>query len=64
MELVIINFEKFMELNKEKIYEIARKNTVYNAEGHAVITKDDEWRNEDEWDILYEKLMKENESIK
>ena len=46
-----------MELNKDKIYEIARKNTVYNAEGHAVITKDDEWRDEPEWDAYYKELV-------
>ena len=51
--IIIKKYTKWLNKNKEKIYEIARNNTVYNAEGHAVIEKDDPWRNEDEWDDLY-----------
>lgn len=63
--MIIINkYTKWLNENKEKIYEIARKNTVYNAEGHAVIEKDDEWRNEGEWDDLYAGLIDACEEVK
>ena len=49
-------FINFLQKNKEKIYKIAEANTVKNKEGMAIITKDDEWRNETEWDVHYEEL--------
>lgn len=52
------SFERFIQKNKDKLYKMAEKNTTYNSEGRAVIKKDDEWRNETEWDDLYKKLIK------
>ena len=46
----------FIKENKEKIYALAKRNGKYNEEGQAVIEKDDPWRDETEWDILYESL--------
>lgn len=43
----------------ERDYELARKNTLYNEDGRAVIPKDDEWLEETEWDDLFEELKKE-----
>jgi hypothetical protein len=43
-------FEQFLKDNKEKLYEMAEKNTTRNKQGQVVITKDDEWRNEDVWE--------------
>ena len=40
-------------------YEVARKNTKYNKKGEAVISSDDEWIEETEWDEIAEKAMKE-----
>lgn len=47
---------KYLEKNKELAYNIASKNTPCNASGRPVITKDDEWRNEPEWDALFLEL--------
>ena len=35
------------------------KNTKYNNEGKAVIEKDDDWRDETEWDDMFEQMKKE-----
>lgn len=45
----------------ERDYELARKNTLYNKDGRAVIPKDDEWLEEAEWDDLFEELKKKHE---
>ena len=47
--------------NYEKLFEIAKKNTIYNSEGYAVVKKDDEWVDETEWDshIKEEKIKNE-----
>lgn len=42
-----------------KAYKTAIENTKYNEEGKAVISKDDEWINESEWDELFEQMKKE-----
>ena len=34
-------------------YDLARQNTKYNKNGKAVISKEDEWVEEGEWDILF-----------
>ncbi len=36
-------------------YKFAMQNTKYNASGRAVISSDDEWASENEWDELFEK---------
>ncbi len=46
------DFSSFMAQNREKAYAIANANTPKNKNGKAVITKDDPWRNEHEWDEL------------
>lgn len=43
----------------DKVYKLASENTKYNSEGKAVMTLDDEWRNEKEWDDVFELLQKE-----
>jgi hypothetical protein len=45
-----ISFKDFLKQNKEKIRKITEENTVRNSKGEVVITKDDSWRNETEWD--------------
>ena len=43
----------------KKAYRLAMKNTKYNNEGKAVVEKDDEWRDETEWDDMFEQMKKE-----
>lgn len=51
------NFSDFVKANKEKIYALAQKNTAYNSNGDAVISRNDSWFYEDEWDADYKELM-------
>lgn len=41
-------------------YQLAMENTKYNSDGKAVISKEDEWRDESEWDKIYQKYLEEN----
>ena len=43
----------------KKAYQFAMENTKYNSEGKAVIEEDDEWREETEWDDMFEQMKKE-----
>lgn len=43
----------------ERSYKLALENTKYNSEGKAIITENDEWRDEKEWDAVFEQLQKE-----
>jgi len=43
----------YIKNNKELVYSFATKNTPVNKDGRAVITKDDVWRNEPEWDKIF-----------
>ena len=47
---------QYLKENREKVYSFAAENTSYNAGGSPVVRKDDEWRDETEWDELYESL--------
>jgi addiction module RelB/DinJ family antitoxin len=42
-----------------KAYQLAMKNTIYDSEGRAVIAKNDEWREETEWDDIYTQMKEE-----
>lgn len=42
-----------------KAYKMAMENTKYNTEGKAVISSDDEWAEETEWDDMFEQMKKE-----
>ena len=44
------NFKTFIEKNKEKIRKISENNTKRNENGLPVITRDDPWRKDTEWD--------------
>lgn len=41
-----------------KAYRLAMQNTKYNADGKAVISADDEWVNESEWDDIFQKMKR------
>ena len=40
-------------------YQIAMENTKYNEFGKAVIGKEDEWRDETEWDEMFKQMKEE-----
>lgn len=42
-----------------KAYKMAMENTKYNVEGKAVISSNDEWIEETEWDDMFEQMKKE-----
>lgn len=45
--------------NKSQIKALLAKNNKLDYSGRVVISKDDEWIKEDEWDSLYKKLTDE-----
>ena len=56
------DFEEFLRANKDKLYALAEKNTPRNANGDAVISRDDPWFYEDEWDDYYKELTARDDS--
>lgn len=42
-----------------KAYKLAMKNTKYNKDGKTVISSDDDWVEESEWDDMFEQMKKE-----
>ena len=50
---------QYLDTNRERAYSFATANTKYNEQGRPVVSKDDEWLNESEWDDLYEILRKQ-----
>lgn len=42
-------------------YLMAMRNTKFNEDGRAVIPLGDEWRDETEWDDMFEEMKKERE---
>ena len=56
--------EKYiMTQYSEKSYKMASDNTKYNADGKAVILENDEWRDEKEWDEVFEQVQKEQQNL-
>ena len=43
-------FQQFVKYNKEQLYNFAESYTVYDSQGRAVLTKDDNWRIDYIWD--------------
>jgi len=56
------NFSEFIKANKEAVYAQAEANTEYNAQGEAVISRDDPWFYEDDWDVFYKELTARDDS--
>ena len=44
---------QYLDTNRERAYSFATANTKYNEQGHPVVSKDDEWMDEPEWDDLF-----------
>lgn len=65
-QLIICKKEKeeyIMTQYSEKAYKMASDNTKYNADGKAVISENDEWRDEKEWDEVFEQMQKERQNL-
>lgn len=56
------NFAEFVKANKKILYNFAEKNTKRNSNGDAVISKDDPWFYEDEWDEHYKELIEHDKN--
>lgn len=54
--------EYIMTQYSEKSYKMASDNTKYNADGKAVILENDEWRDEKEWDEVFEQMQKKRQN--
>jgi hypothetical protein len=50
MNARIQELQKKLSLNMNKAVLLAEKNTIRNEQGYVVLRKDDEWRDEDEWE--------------
>lgn len=50
------DFDNFVKANKAKLFALAESNTEYNEDGDAVISRNDPWFYEDEWDEYYKEL--------
>ncbi|MFY8262960.1 hypothetical protein ACOT7R_08690 [Clostridium perfringens] len=48
------NKELLEKIDMEKATRIAKENTKYNDQGYAVISEDDEWREDNEWNRDYD----------
>ena len=55
--------KQIMTQYSEKSYKMASDNTKYNDDGKAVISENDEWRDEKEWDEVFEQMQKERQNI-
>lgn len=44
----------------EKAYDIAGKNTLYDKNGRVMVSKDDEWLNEPEWEEMFTQVASES----
>ncbi|SPF32601.1 hypothetical protein SBF1_1120001 [Candidatus Desulfosporosinus infrequens] len=49
----------FVSQHRDKIQELSNANWPKNSDGEYVITKDDPWRQEHEWDELYKELKQQ-----
>lgn len=52
------------KIDMEKATRIAKENTKYNEQGYAVISKDDEWREDNEWNRDYDEKYKSGDVTK
>ena len=46
------SFASFVNLNKNVIRKVVDTNSTKNSDGLTVISKDDPWRDESEWDQI------------
>lgn len=46
----------------KRAYKLAKDNTNINSDGKAVILENDEWRDEKEWDEVFELMQNEQKN--
>lgn len=51
-----MKLSNFINQNKAKLYEQARKNVNLNENGQPTISKNDDWFHEDVWDEHYKRM--------
>lgn len=44
-------------------YKFAMQNTKYDKSGRAIISPDEEWNDETEWEDMYKKFLEENKNL-
>ena len=54
--------KQIMTQYSEKSYKMASDNTKYNDDGKAVISENDEWRDEKEWDEVFGLMQNEQKN--
>lgn len=52
------DFAEWMDKNRSRAYENARKITKYDSAGRVVLGKDDPWRTETVWDNVTDLYVK------
>lgn len=52
----MVDFEKFLKENHDKIWRIAYANSKHDKDGHCLLSKNDPWIKEDCWDRYFERL--------
>ena len=57
------DFDEFVSKNKAALFSVAEKNTKRDSQGRAVITSDDPWFKEDEWDEKYKELIASDRNL-
>lgn len=52
-----LKWDKWLkDLDIDKAVELAKKSSKYNIKGQAVLSKGDEWRNDNEWNNFYDNI--------
>lgn len=51
-----MNWNDFINANREKIFRLAEENTVRNSDGRTVISCDDTWFYDNIWDVDFAQL--------
>ncbi len=59
MKKIISEFEKYLKENLKKVNELATKNEVRDSNRRICISKDDEWKDENEWEEFTTKKLSE-----
>ena len=59
MKKIISEFEKYLKENLKKANELATKNEVRDSNRSICISKDDEWKDENEWEEFTTKKLSE-----
>lgn len=56
MEGNVLNLKSLIKGNISRAIDLAKQSNKYNEKGEAVLSKDDEWREDNEWNNYYDKL--------